>query len=61
MPHNIDTFEKEKLYTETISLKKQRNDIHQQCTLLKTNLKTAEADMRKKDAIIAQLTNEIKM
>ena len=26
VPHNIETFEKEKLYTETISLKKQRND-----------------------------------
>ena len=61
MPHNIETFEKEKLYTETISLKKQRNDVLQQCTLLKTNLKAAEADMRKKDAIIAQLTQEIKM
>ena len=26
VPHNIETFEKEKLYTETVSLKKQRNE-----------------------------------
>jgi hypothetical protein len=32
----------------------------QQCTLLKTNLKTAEVDLKKKDQIIQQLTTEIK-
>lgn len=53
MPHNIETFEKERLYSETISLKKQRNDVVQQNTLLKTNLKGAELDMRKKDQLIA--------
>lgn len=57
---NIETFEKEKLYSETIQLKKQRNEVQQQCTMLKTHLKTAELDMRKKDQIIQQLTNEIK-
>ena len=33
----------------------------QQNTMLKTNLKVSEGDMRKKDQIIAQLTNEIKI
>jgi len=61
VPLAMEQFDKERLYSEMISLKKQRNDATQQVTILKTSLKAAETDLRKKDAVIAQLTNEIKV
>ena len=60
IPSNIDTFEKEKLYQDRIALKKQRNDTQTQNTLLKTQIKNLEIDLRKKDDMIGNLTQELK-
>jgi len=60
IPHNIGAFEKEKLYQEQINLKMQRNDTVKQNTALNTHLKAVEADLKKKDQIIAKLTQEMK-
>ena len=60
IPTNIQTFEKEKLYEEKIALKKQRNDTQTQNVQLKTQIKSLELDLKKKDAMISNLTQELK-
>ena len=60
IPSNIGTFEKERLYEEKIALKKQRNDTQTINTQLKTQIKSLEGDLKKKDIMIGKLTQELK-
>ena len=60
IPKNIGALEKEKLYQDQINFKIQRNDISQQNIALKTHLKAVETDLKKKDQIIAKLTQEMR-
>lgn len=60
VPHSVELVEKEKLFKETVSLKRQRNDVMLENAQLKTHMRAMELDMRKKDTTIVQLTQEIK-
>ena len=60
VPSNIATFEKERLYEEKINLKKQRNEVLRENQALKTQVKSVENDLKKKDDLIKRLADELK-